>query len=102
MGLLFDDPSVYLSEICLKMMTLAGIDVSPATICHVIHRNGFTRKKIQQVALQRSVEHSGKFFAEIQFYNPNQFVWVDETGSDRRDQMRKFGYSLKSESPVCH
>ena len=30
------------------------------------------------------------------------FVWVDETGSDRRDQMRKFGYALRGEPPVYH
>ena len=40
--------------------------------------------------------------AEIQFYDVHQFVWVDETGSDRRDQAGKFGYSLKGEPPVCH
>lgn len=94
-GLLFDNPAIYLSEVCQKIVTLAGIEVSPATVCRVIHRNGFTRKKIQLVALQRSVEHRGRFFAEIQFYQVNQFVWLDETGSDRRDQMRKFGYSSK-------
>ena len=45
-GLLLDDPSLYMSEVCQKISMLAGIDVSPATICRVIHRNGFTRKKI--------------------------------------------------------
>ena len=29
-------------------------------------------------------------------------MWVDETGSDRRDHMRRFGYSLRGESPVVH
>ena len=101
-GLLLDDPSVYLSEVCQKIETLTGINVSSATVCRVIHRNGFTRKKIQQVALQRSVEHRGRFFAEVQFHRVSQFVWVDETGSDRKDQIRKFGYALKGESPVYH
>lgn len=32
---------------------------------------------------------------------PREFiVWVDETGSDRRDQIRKFGYSLRGLAPV--
>ena len=101
-GLLLDDPSMYLNEVCQKIVTLTGIEVSPATVCRVIHRNGFTHKKIQQVALQRSVEHRGRFFAEVQFYGVHQFVWVDETGSDRRDQIRKFRYALKGESPVYH
>ena len=101
-GLLLDDPSLYLSEVCQKLREITGIEASPATVCRVIHRNGFTRKKIKQVAIQQSVEARGRFAAEVQFYNVRQFVWVDETGSDRRDQMRKFGYSLKGEPPVYH
>lgn len=30
------------------------------------------------------------------------FVWLDETGSDNRDQIRKFGYSIRGFTPVCH
>ena len=30
------------------------------------------------------------------------FVWTDKMGSDRRDQIRKFGYSLLGLSPVYH
>lgn len=30
------------------------------------------------------------------------FVWVDETGSDKRKSMRRFGYSLRGLPPVCH
>ena len=41
------------------------------------------------------VEYRGQFFAEVQFYDVKQFVWVDETGSDDRNRRRKFGYSLK-------
>jgi hypothetical protein len=97
-----DDPSLCMSEICQKISMFARLEVSPATICRVIHRNGFTRKKLQQIALQRSVEYRGQFFAEAQFYDIKQFVWVDETGSDDRNRRRKFGYSLRGEPPDCH
>ena len=30
------------------------------------------------------------------------FVWVDETGSDRRTHLRKFGYALRGQTPVYH
>ena len=101
-GLLLDDPSLYLSEVCQRITLLSGFEVSPATVCRVIHRNGFTRKKLQRIALQRSVEYRGRYFAEIQFYDVKQFIWVDETGSDDRDQRRKFGYSLRGEAAVSH
>lgn len=101
-GLLLDDPSLYLREVNQKLKQSTGIDVSSSTICRIIHKNGFSRKKMKQIALQRTVECRGKFIADAMFYNVNNFVWVDEMGTDRRDQARKFGYSLKGEPPVCH
>lgn len=38
--------------------------------------------------------------AEILFLDVNQLVWLDETGSDNRDRIHKFGYSLKGEPPI--
>ncbi len=101
-GLLLDHPSLYLGEICQKVGHVFDIQVSPSTVCRMIHRHGFTRKKIQQVALQRSTEYRGAFMAEAQMFDGDKFVWVDETGSDKRDQVRKLGYALRGERPVYH
>jgi len=35
------------------------------------------------------------FMQEMTIYNRDMFVFVDEMGSDRRDSLRKFGYSLR-------
>ena len=40
--------------------------------------------------------------AKAQLYKPEQFVWIDESGCDKRDNIRKFGYSLRDERPVYH
>ena len=32
--------------------------------------------------------------AEVQYFPKEMFVWVDKTGSDRRNHMRQYGYSL--------
>ena len=102
LGLLIENPSLYLGEICQKIDAMFSVHVTPSTVCRIIRRNGFTRKKIQQVAKQRSVEFRGRFFAEVQHYQPEQFVWVDESGCDKRDHIRKFGYALRGEHPVFH
>ena len=39
---------------------------------------------------------------EMQQYNADMFVFLDETGSDRRDSMRKFGYSLRGKRARSH
>ena len=38
--------------------------------------------------------------AEVLQYNMDMFVFVDETGSDRRNQARKFGYAIRGEAPL--
>ena len=30
------------------------------------------------------------------------FVWIDETGSNKKDHIRKYGYALKGVTPVYH
>ena len=101
-GLLLENPGLYLGEVCGVVADVTGVHVSASTICRIIHKHGFTRKKIQQVALQRSAEYRGQFIAEVQLHKVEQFIWIDETGCDRRDQARNFGYSLKRERPVYH
>ena len=31
-----------------------------------------------------------------------KFVWINETGTDIRDQSRKYGYALHGQKPVVH
>lgn len=40
--------------------------------------------------------------AQSFMFNVDQFVWIDETGSDARNQSRKYGYALQSQAPVVH
>jgi len=101
-GLLLENPGLYLNEICQKVFDVSNIMVSATTVCRIIHRHGFTRKKIQQIALQRRIQYRSKFIAEVQLYKKEQFVWIDETGCDKRDNIRKFGYAMRGERPVYH
>ena len=40
--------------------------------------------------------------AEISLFDPQMLVWVDETGSNRRNFVRTHGYSLKGMRAVSH
>ena len=77
-GLVLDNPSYYLSEMCQLLLEVIGKEVNSSTICRVIQKHGFTRKKIQHVAKQRSLIYRGRYLAEIQFYQREQFVFIDE------------------------
>ena len=54
------------------------------------------------VALQRSDVKRAEFIGEMMQFNTDMFVFVDETGSDRRNSIRKFGYGLKGIPPVSY
>ena len=101
-GLIAENPGVYLDEICRVIFEATNVSVSSSTICRVLRRNGFSRKKIVQSAKQRSSYFRGNFMAEVILYPREFFVWMDETGADKRDQIRKFGYSIIGEEPVYH
>ena len=51
-----------------------------------------------RVALQRSDLLRSKFRDNISIFTPDMFVFIDETGSDHRDCLRKLGYSLRGKT----
>lgn len=95
-------PNIYLSELQEHLYDATGTWVSFSTICRTVHRLGFTRKKLTTIAAQQSDELRGKFMAEISVFDPNMIVWVDEMGSDRRNAIRSYGYSLRGMRAVNH
>lgn len=99
-GLILDEPKLYLSEVCKAVFDYSGVVVSEATICRLFRKYGITRKKIRRVALQQSAVLRGQFMADVLLYRREMFVWVDESGCDRRDTMRKYGYAIRGQTPV--
>ena len=91
-----------LTEVCDELFKATGREVHPSTICRTIHSLGFTRQKLRKVALQQSEEKREEFLAEMAFLDPSMFVWLDETGSDRCNNIHHYGYGLRGITPVDH
>lgn len=100
-GLVLENPSIYLGEICSKIQDVTGVTLTPSTICKLLSKYGFTRKRVQHVALQQCMDFRASFIADICCYSKEMIVWVDETGSDKRNLLRQYGYSLRGERAVC-
>ena len=49
------------------------------------------KKQTRHIALQRSVERRLEFIEEMDYLNADMFVWTDESGSDRRNEISKYG-----------
>lgn len=73
-----------------------------STLCRAVKRLGFTHKKIRRVATQRSEVKRAQFMAKLNGVDPDMLVLVDETGSDRRNAIRKYGYGLRGMTPTVH
>lgn len=99
--LVLERPGIYLTELQRELLAATGTDVSISTIFRFLQSCGFSRTKIRSVAAQRSEDLRARYVTEVALYDRNMLVFVDETGSDRRDAMRKFGYSLRGQRCVA-
>ena len=93
-------PGIYLSEIREELYVLLGVDVSVPSICRTLKHMGCTRQVMCRVASQRSDTLRAQFMAQVSVYDPSMLVWLDETGTDARNTIRKYGYSLRG-MPLC-
>ena len=101
-GMVMENPALYLAEVCQNVESALGICISPPTICRLLKSYGITRKKIRQVATQRCNLLRGAFLAQCFNFSADKYVWIDETGSDARNHIRKFGYAISGATPVSY
>ena len=87
------------------------IAISPATICKLLKTYVVTHNKIRQVNAMMEVANqcndtlSGALLAQTIFFKRDMLtIWVDETGTNKRDQLRKYGYiyGLSGATPKYH
>ena len=93
--LILANPGIYLHELQDELVDMFGVLVSKATICRTLKFMGCTRQTMHHVAIQKSEVCRGRFMAEISVYDPSMLTWLDETGCDGRNIIRKYGYSLR-------
>ena len=86
--LVCEKPTIYLREILSILYEETGMELSEATICHTLKRFGYTRKKVCIIANPNCYKLSTK-----------QTFLHSETGCDKCDSLRKFGYALRGLTP---
>jgi transposase len=96
---ILDKPGIYLDELQARLHDHTGLLVSITTIYNVIHRAGFTFKRIKQVVQAQDELRRCLFMKEMLHLDPEMIVWIDETGSDHRQSMRTHGRHLRGLTP---
>lgn len=94
--LILDHPGIYLKEIQDKLSHVYGFCISMSTICRTLKIMGCTRQRMHHVAAQRSEELRARYMADISIFDPSMLVWLDESGCDRRNTIRRYGYSIRA------
>ena len=91
LGILDGELDIYLAELSQHLLEATGVEVSCPTLCRSLKRLGCTRKKVHQIALQRCIELTAQFLAEVSMFAPSMFVWVDESGCNKRTVSANMG-----------
>ena len=92
----------YVHELQLKLPEIFGVRVYISTIYRTLKFMDCTRQVILHVAIQRSDTIRAMFMADISLYDSSILVWIDESACDRRNSIKKYGYSVCGMRPVYH
>ena len=93
---------IYLHEIQHQILQDHGEQISASSICRFLQKSGFTRQKLKIAASQRDDLVRANFVSEVSMYNPEMLIFLDESGSDRRNCIRRYGYSVRGRPLVSH
>ncbi len=94
MTLVIQQPGILLRELQAELSDY-GVNIGLSTICHFLHKSGFSHQKMVLIAKQRDEYLRTVFTVDVSLYKPEMLVFLDETGADRRNTMRKYGYSIR-------
>lgn len=95
------NPSRFFGELKNELFNATGRDISSTSICRLLSRHKFSRKKIQLVARQRSAAERITFMSQMPAYPQHCMFWIDESGFNQRNAIRRYGYALRGKLPRC-
>lgn len=97
-----DSPQLYLREIRSTILHYTGLNLSAGLLCGYLKEMNFCRKRMQIIAKQRDEKLRRIYREDVSLYQQHMLIFIDETGTDRRDSLRKHGYSLRGIPPKSH
>lgn len=93
-AMVMDNPAIYLEEI-KEYLILMGLDaISISTIRRILKNGNLRRKSASVISKQQCPVKRAEFQTRIGQYNPEQLVFVDESGFDLRVTDRKLVWGL--------
>ena len=100
--LILQHPGIYLREVEAELQEILAVELSESAICGFLRSHGFSRQKMQIIARQRDEIERLRFVSELTVYTPEMFIFLDETGSDKRNAHRRYAYSWRGKPARTH
>lgn len=93
-------PDLYLDEMQWFLAETCDIHVAESTICEHLKRANYTHKIAQINAAQRDEGQRAFYLYQISEFTSDMFVFVDESGVDKRATHRRYGWAPKGQPPI--
>ncbi|KAJ6437639.1 protein kinase [Purpureocillium lavendulum] len=95
-------PDMFRFEMIAFLSELFDVEVSKATITRALQSSGMTRKIIRRVAMQQDTDLHDLFLHKIHLQQVKSYhmTFVDESGSDKREGHRRWGWADEDVTPV--
>ena len=93
--LLLQKPGICLREITTEVKFTLRLAITESAMCKFLSKVGFTRQRLATYAMQRDEDLPRQFVTDISLYAQHTLIFIDETGINHTDTLRKFGYSLR-------
>lgn len=90
---LLEKPDLYQDEMVLFLLDEFDIQVSTQSIGRMLRPNGWTKKKIRHVAKGQNADLRDLYLHNMADYCSYHYVFVDESGCDKRIGFRRTGWS---------
>jgi transposase len=95
-----EQPGSYQYEMVNFLQKEFGVRVTTSSIGRALVSIGWTKKTIRRVAKGRNADLRDMYLYNISDFSPEHFVFVDESGCDRRVGLRRMGWSPLGETPT--
>ncbi|XP_055589357.1 uncharacterized protein LOC129741636 [Uranotaenia lowii] len=96
-------PTLYLNEAKNLFEKNFRMPISCASICRILHQEGFSWKTLERRAIQIRTEDIIRFYEEINSFrwDYHNLIFLDEVSFDNKAMLRSRGYGMKGKRLVC-
>lgn len=95
-----ENPGLYLYEMVKFLQTEFEVSVTVSSVRRALDSIGWTKKQIRRVAKGRNADLRDTYLYNISDFSPEHFVFLDESGCDRRVGLRRTGWSPLGVTPT--